>query len=100
LQSIEDHEGKPALGELGNGTFTLNNYGVFKLISPRRYSTILRWQSSVLGRIIDSPWVEGGKITQVTATFEYPACDGATAGRSRRFDAYALENPGSVLADI
>ena len=58
-----------------------------------------------IGRIIDKPWVVDGqlavrKMTELTLVFDHRVCDGGTAGGFLRYVADAIENPGSVLADL
>jgi pyruvate dehydrogenase E2 component (dihydrolipoamide acetyltransferase) len=98
-------EGKATPSELGSGTFTLNNYGVFGVDGSA--AIINHPEAGILGvgRIIDKPWVVDGelavrKVTQLTLAFDHRVCDGATAGGFLRYVADAIENPGSVLADI
>jgi pyruvate dehydrogenase E2 component (dihydrolipoamide acetyltransferase) len=54
---------------------------------------------------MDKPWVVNGelavrKVTELTLTFDHRVCDGGTAGGFLRYVADAIENPGSVLADM
>jgi 2-oxoisovalerate dehydrogenase E2 component (dihydrolipoyl transacylase) len=98
-------EGKATPAELGSGTFTLNNYGVFGVDGSA--AIINHPEAGILGvgRIIDKPWVVNGelavrKVTELTLTFDHRVCDGGTAGGFLRFVADAIENPGSALADM
>jgi 2-oxoisovalerate dehydrogenase E2 component (dihydrolipoyl transacylase) len=98
-------EGKATPAELGSGTFTLNNYGVFGVDGSA--AIINHPEVGILGagRIIDRPWVVHGelavrRVTELTLTFDHRVCDGGTAGGFLRYVADAIENPGSVLADI
>ncbi|MCB5272639.1 Dihydrolipoyllysine-residue acetyltransferase component of pyruvate dehydrogenase complex [Arthrobacter sp. SO5] len=98
-------DGKASPAELGSGTFTLNNYGVFGVDGSA--AIINHPEAGILGvgRIIDKPWVVNGelavrKVTELTLTFDHRVCDGGTAGGFLRFVADAIENPGSVLADL
>ncbi|MET4093951.1 dihydrolipoamide acetyltransferase family protein [Arthrobacter sp. UYCu712] len=98
-------EGKATPAELGSGTFTLNNYGVFGVDGSA--AIINHPEAGILGvgRIIDKPWVVNGelavrKVTELTLTFDHRVCDGGTAGGFLRYVADAIENPGSVLADM
>ncbi|WP_312182807.1 dihydrolipoamide acetyltransferase family protein, partial [Arthrobacter sp.] len=91
--------------ELTSGTFTLNNYGVFGVDGS---AAIINYPESAIlgiGRIIDKPWVVNGelavrKLTELTLVFDHRVCDGGTAGGFLRYVADAIENPGSVLADL
>ncbi|MCX6498926.1 MAG: dihydrolipoamide acetyltransferase family protein [Arthrobacter sp.] len=98
-------EGKATPAELGSGTFTLNNYGVFGVDGSAAIINHPEVGILGVGRIIDKPWVVGGelavrKVTELTLTFDHRVCDGGTAGGFLRFVADSIENPGSVLADI
>jgi pyruvate dehydrogenase E2 component (dihydrolipoamide acetyltransferase) len=98
-------EGKATPRELTSGTFTLNNYGVFGVDGS---AAIINYPEAAIlgvGRIIDKPWVIDGqlavrKVTELTLAFDHRVCDGATAGGFLRYVADAIENPGSVLADL
>ena len=98
-------DGKATPSELTSGTFTLNNYGVFGVDGS---AAIINYPESAIlgiGRIIDKPWVVDGalavrKMTELTLVFDHRICDGGTAGGFLRYVADAIENPGSVLADL
>ncbi|MET4058783.1 2-oxoisovalerate dehydrogenase E2 component (dihydrolipoyl transacylase) [Arthrobacter sp. UYP6] len=98
-------DGKATPAELTSGTFTLNNYGVFGVDGS---AAIINYPESAIlgvGRIIDKPWVVDGalavrKMTELTLVFDHRICDGGTAGGFLRYVADAMENPGSVLADL
>jgi pyruvate dehydrogenase E2 component (dihydrolipoamide acetyltransferase) len=98
-------EGKATPSELGRGTFTLNNYGVFGVDGSAAIINHPEVGILGVGRIIDKPWVVNGelairKVTELTLTFDHRVCDGGTAGGFLRYVADAIENPGSVLADM
>src|SRR6478672_9676474 len=98
-------EGKATPAELGSGTFTLNNYGVFGVDGSAAIINHPEVGILGVGRIIDKPWVVNGelavrKVTELTLTFDHRVCDGGTAGGFLRFVADAIENPTSLLADI
>jgi 2-oxoisovalerate dehydrogenase E2 component (dihydrolipoyl transacylase) len=98
-------DGKASPVELGSGTFTLNNYGVFGVDGSAAIINHPEVGILGVGRIIDKPWVVGGelavrKVTELTLTFDHRVCDGGTAGGFLRYVADALENPGSVFADM
>src|SRR6185312_4078209 len=72
-RALEGHAGP---GELGGGTFTINNYGVLD------------------GELCVR------KMTELTLSFDHRVCDGAVAAGFLRFVADAMENPAEVLADL
>lgn len=98
-------DGKATPAELGSGTFTLNNYGVFGVDGSAAIINYPEVAILGVGRIIDKPWVVNGelavrKVTELTLTFDHRVCDGATAGGFLRYVADAIENPGYVLIDM
>lgn len=98
-------EGKATPAELGSGTFTLNNYGVFGVDGSAAIINHPEVGILGVGRIIDKPWVVNGelavrKVTELTLTFDHRVCDGGAAGGFLRYVADAIENPGSALADM
>ncbi|MDR7083168.1 pyruvate dehydrogenase E2 component (dihydrolipoamide acetyltransferase) [Arthrobacter ginsengisoli] len=98
-------DGKASPAELGSGTFTLNNYGVFGVDGSAAIINHPEVGILGVGRIIDKPWVVNGelavrKVTELTLTFDHRVCDGGTAGGFLRYVADAIENPGSVMADM
>ncbi|WP_426938790.1 dihydrolipoamide acetyltransferase family protein [Pseudarthrobacter sp. S3] len=98
-------EGKATPEQLGSGTFTLNNYGVFGVDGSAAIINHPEVAILGVGRIMDKPWVVDGelavrKVTELTLTFDHRVCDGGTAAGFLRLVADAIENPGSVLADI
>jgi 2-oxoisovalerate dehydrogenase E2 component (dihydrolipoyl transacylase) len=98
-------EGKATPAELGSGTFTLNNYGVFGVDGSAAIINHPEVAILGVGRIIDKPWVVNGelavrKVTQLTLTFDHRVCDGGTAAGFLRYVADAIENPGYVLPDM
>jgi 2-oxoisovalerate dehydrogenase E2 component (dihydrolipoyl transacylase) len=98
-------EGKATPSELSSGTFTLNNYGVFGVDGSAAIINHPEVGILGVGRIIDKPWVVNGelavrKVTELTLTFDHRVCDGGTSAGFLRYVADAIENPGSVLADI
>jgi 2-oxoisovalerate dehydrogenase E2 component (dihydrolipoyl transacylase) len=98
-------EGKGTPEQLGSGTFTLNNYGVFGVDGSAAIINHPEVAILGVGRIMDKPWVVGGelavrKVTELTLTFDHRVCDGGTAAGFLRFVADAIENPNSILADI
>ena len=98
-------DGKATPAELGSGTFTLNNYGVFGVDGSAAIINHPEVGILGVGRIIDKPWVVNGelavrKVTELTLTFDHRVCDGGAAGGFLRYVADAIENPGSALADM
>jgi 2-oxoisovalerate dehydrogenase E2 component (dihydrolipoyl transacylase) len=84
------------------GTFTLNNYGSFRVDGSA--AIINHPQVAILGfgRIIDRPWVVDGqivprKITQMSFVFDHRVCDGGTAAGFMRAVADAIENPLAAM---
>ena len=97
--------GKATAEELSAGTFTLNNYGGFRVDGSA--AIINHPQVAILGfgRIIDRPWVVDGqivprKITQMSFVFDHRVCDGGTAAGFMRSVADAIEDPASVIARL
>jgi pyruvate dehydrogenase E2 component (dihydrolipoamide acetyltransferase) len=91
--------------ELGGGTFTVNNYGVFGVDGSAAIINHPEVAILGMGRIIDRPWVVAGEITvrsvsQLTLAFDHRVCDGGTAGGFLRFVADCIESPISALADL
>ena len=98
-------EGKATPNDLGSGTFTLNNYGVFGVDGSAAIINHPEVAILGVGRIIDKPWVVNGelavrKVTELTLTFDHRVCDGGTAAGFLRFVADAIQNPSGLLADI
>jgi pyruvate dehydrogenase E2 component (dihydrolipoamide acetyltransferase) len=98
-------EGKGTPEQLGSGTFTLNNYGVFGVDGSAAIINHPEVAILGVGRIMDKPWAVNGelavrKLTELTLTFDHRVCDGGTAAGFLRFVADAIENPGAVLADL
>ncbi|XAS71229.1 dihydrolipoamide acetyltransferase family protein [Micrococcaceae bacterium Sec5.1] len=98
-------DGKATPTELGSGTFTLNNYGVFGVDGSAAIINYPEVAMLGVGRIIDRPWVVGSqlavrKVTELTLAFDHRVCDGETAAGFLRYVADAIENPGGALADM
>ena len=98
-------EGRNTAQELSAGTFTLNNYGRFRVDGSA--AIINHPQVAILGfgRIIDRPWVVDGqicarKITQMSFVFDHRVCDGGTAAGFMRCVADAVEDPGAAIAGL
>jgi len=97
-------DGKATPTELGSGTFTLNNYGVFGVDGSAAIINYPEVAILGIGRIIDKPWVVEGelavrKVTELTLTFDHRVCDGGTAAGFLRYVADAIEAPTSLLVD-
>jgi len=97
--------GRATAEELSAGTFTLNNYGSFRVDGSA--AIINHPQVAILGfgRIMDRPWVVDGqivvrKITQMSFAFDHRVCDGGTAAGFMRSVADAVESPASAIARL
>ncbi|MFP3461277.1 dihydrolipoamide acetyltransferase family protein [Arthrobacter globiformis] len=98
-------EGKATPAELGSGTFTLNNYGVFGVDGSAAIINYPEVAILGIGRILDKPWAVNGelairKVTELTLTFDHRVCDGGTAAGFLRYVADAIEAPTSLLSDM
>jgi 2-oxoisovalerate dehydrogenase E2 component (dihydrolipoyl transacylase) len=98
-------EGRSTAAELSAGTFTLNNYGSFRVDGSAAIINHPQVAILGLGRILDRPWVVDGKvcvrkITQMSFVFDHRVCDGATAAGFMRSVADAMESPGSAIARL
>ena len=97
------NESTPA--ELSAGTFTLNNYGAFRVDGSAAIINHPQVAILGLGRIIDRPWVVDGalavrKITQLSFVFDHRICDGGVAAGFIRAVADAMEDPLRALARL
>jgi pyruvate dehydrogenase E2 component (dihydrolipoamide acetyltransferase) len=98
-------EGRATQDELAAGTFTLNNYGSFRVDGSA--AIINHPEVAILGfgRIIDRPWVVDGeivvrKIVQMSFVFDHRVCDGGTAAQFMRSVADAIEDPTSAIVRL
>jgi 2-oxoisovalerate dehydrogenase E2 component (dihydrolipoyl transacylase) len=98
-------EGTATAAELSSGSFTLNNYGVFRVDGSA--AIINHPEAAILGigRIHPRPWVVDGdvvprQITQLSLVFDHRVCDGGTAAGFLRFVADAVEAPLRAVADL
>jgi 2-oxoisovalerate dehydrogenase E2 component (dihydrolipoyl transacylase) len=98
-------DGRCSPEELAAGTFTLNNYGSFRVDGSA--AIINHPQVAILGfgRIIERPWVVNGdivarRITQMSFAFDHRVCDGGTASGFMRAVADAIENPAAAIAGL
>ncbi|WP_111720664.1 dihydrolipoamide acetyltransferase family protein [Homoserinimonas sp. OAct 916] len=97
--------GKATPADLGGGTFTINNYGVFGVDGSAAIINYPEVAILGLGRIIERPWVVDGQIvprqlTQLSIVFDHRVCDGGEAAGLLRFVADAVENPLALYADL
>ncbi|MFC4071404.1 dihydrolipoamide acetyltransferase family protein [Actinoplanes subglobosus] len=97
--------GESTPAELSAGTFTLNNYGAFRVDGSAAIINHPQVAMLGIGRIIDRPWVVGGalavrKIAQLSFVFDHRICDGGTAAGFMRSVADAIEDPPSALARL
>ena len=91
--------------DLGGGTFTVNNYGVFGVDGSAAIINHPEVAILGMGRVIDRPWVVDGqlavrKVTELTLAFDHRACDGGTAGGFLRYVADCVESPVAALGDM
>jgi len=98
-------DGRCSPEELAAGTFTLNNYGSFRVDGSA--AIINHPQVAILGfgRIIERPWVVNGdivarRITQMSFAFDHRVCDGGTASGFMRAVADAIENPAAAISRL
>lgn len=98
-------EGRATAEELSAGTFTLNNYGSFRVDGSA--AIINHPQVAILGfgRILDRAWVVDGaivprKITQMSFVFDHRVCDGGTAAGFMRAVADAIEDPAAAIRNL
>lgn len=98
-------EGRSTPEELASGTFTLNNYGSFRVDGSA--AIINHPQVAILGfgRMIEKPWVVGGavvprRMTQMSFVFDHRVCDGGTAAGFMRSVADAMEDPLAAIASL
>ncbi|WP_369373265.1 dihydrolipoamide acetyltransferase family protein [Promicromonospora sp. Populi] len=94
--------GKATPEEQAAGTFTLNNYGGFRVDGSAAIINHPQVAIMGFGRIIDRPWVVDGqivprKITQMSFVFDHRVCDGGTAAGFMRSVADAIENPAAAI---
>lgn len=98
-------EGKATPEELAAGTFTLNNYGSFRVDGSAAIINHPQVAILGLGRIIDRPWVVDGelcvrKVTQMSFVFDHRVCDGGDAAGFMRVVADAMENPAAAVRNL
>jgi 2-oxoisovalerate dehydrogenase E2 component (dihydrolipoyl transacylase) len=91
--------------DLADGTFTVNNYGVFGVDGSAAIINHPEVAILGMGRVIDRPWVVNGeltvrKVTELTLAFDHRACDGGTAGGFLRYVADCIESPATALGDL
>ena len=88
-----------------DGTFTVNNYGVFGIDGSAAIINHPEVAILGMGRVIDRPWVVNGaltvrKVAELTLAFDHRACDGGTAGGFLRYVADCIESPATALGDL
>jgi len=98
-------ERRLAPADLADGTFTVNNYGVFGVDGSAAIINHPEVAILGLGRVIDRPWVADGQLTvrkvaELTLAFDHRACDGGTAGGFLRYVADCIESPTTALGDM
>ena len=98
-------ERRLAPADLADGTFTVNNYGVFGVDGSAAIINHPEVAILGLGRVIDRPWVANGELTvrkvaELTLAFDHRACDGGTAGGFLRYVADCIESPATALGDL
>jgi 2-oxoisovalerate dehydrogenase E2 component (dihydrolipoyl transacylase) len=98
-------ERRLAPADLTNGTFTVNNYGMFGVDGSAAIINHPEVAILGMGRVIDRPWVVDGqlavrKIAELTLAFDHRACDGGTAGGFLRYVADCVESPSVAMGDM
>jgi 2-oxoisovalerate dehydrogenase E2 component (dihydrolipoyl transacylase) len=98
-------ERRLAPADLADGTFTVNNYGVFGVDGSAAIINHPEVAILGMGRVIDRPWVVNGELTvrkvaELTLAFDHRACDGGTAGGFLRYVADCIESPTTALGDL
>jgi len=98
-------DGSLGPAELTGGTFTVNNYGVFGVDGSAAIINHPEVAILGMGRIIDRPWVTGGRITvrsicELTLAFDHRVCDGGTAGGFLRYVADCIQSPVAAIGDL
>jgi len=91
--------------DLADGTFTVNNYGVFGVDGSAAIINHPEVAILGMGRVIERPWVVESqltvrKVTELTLAFDHRACDGGTAGGFLRYVADCIESPATALGDM
>jgi 2-oxoisovalerate dehydrogenase E2 component (dihydrolipoyl transacylase) len=104
-QTAAARERRLAPADLSDGTFTVNNYGVFGVDGSAAIINHPEVAILGLGRVIDRPWVVNGelavrKVAELTLAFDHRACDGGTAGGFLRYVADCIESPATALGDL
>ncbi len=104
-QTASARERRLAPADLADGTFTVNNYGVFGVDGSAAIINHPEVAILGMGRVIDRPWVVDGdltvrKVAELTLAFDHRACDGGTAGGFLRYVADCIESPTTALGDL
>ena len=97
--------GRCTTEELSTGTFTLNNYGAFRVDGSAAIINYPQVAMLGFGRILERPWVVNGqicvrRITQMSFVFDHRVCDGGTAAGFMRSVADAIEDPASAISRL
>jgi len=98
-------ERRLAPADLADGTFTVNNYGIFGVDGSAAIINHPEVAILGMGRVMDRPWVVDSefavrKISELTLSFDHRACDGGTAGGFLRYVADCIESPATALGDM
>ena len=104
-QTTAARERRLAPADLADGTFTVNNYGVFGVDGSAAIINHPEVAILGMGRVIDRPWVVNGELTvrkvaELTLAFDHRACDGGIAGGFLRYVADCIESPATALGDL
>lgn len=98
-------DGKIKPEEMAGGTFTVSNYGSFKVDGGS--AVINHPEAAILGvgQIADRPWVVDGelavrKVMQLSIAFDHRICDGGEAAGFLRFIADVVESPTKLLGSL
>ncbi|MGW5875744.1 dihydrolipoamide acetyltransferase family protein [Nocardiopsis terrae] len=94
-----------APADLGGGTFTVNNYGVFGVDGSAAIINHPEVAILGVGRILRRPWVVGDDVrprpvVELTLAFDHRVCDGGVAGGFLRLVADCVERPHLLLGDL
>lgn len=102
---VKAREGQCTPAELGRGTFTINNYGVFGTDGATAIINSPEVAMLGIGRIIKRPWVVENElavrdVTELTLSFDHRVADGGEASAFLTMIADAMADPFSALADL
>ncbi len=96
--------GRLQLDQVGSGTFTVTNHGVFGTDDGHPVVVVPQVAILAVGAIRPRPFVVGGELAvrptvSLTCVFDHRACDGATAGRFLAHLGRLLADPALLLLD-